>query len=46
MVFFVYDKDGTANFVEAGGVYEDLYRALVERKEREEEIATVGGETI
>lgn len=39
MVFFDHSKGKVANLLEYGGVYADLYRALVERKEREEEIA-------
>ncbi|KAF7920675.1 hypothetical protein BELL_0197g00160 [Botrytis elliptica] len=39
VVFFYYDRGVPANLVEAGGVYKDLYDALVERKEKEIAIA-------
>jgi hypothetical protein len=39
VVFFDHSKGKMANLLEAGGVYTDLYHALVERKEREEKIA-------
>ncbi|KAF7908495.1 uncharacterized protein EAF01_004250 [Botrytis porri] len=39
VVFFDYDRGVPANLVEAGGVYKDLYDALVERKEKEIAIA-------
>ncbi|KAH8645582.1 hypothetical protein BGZ60DRAFT_392540 [Tricladium varicosporioides] len=38
VVFFDYDKGVPANLLEAGGVYKDLYHALVQRKERESQI--------
>lgn len=38
-VFFDYDKGVPANLLNAGGVYADLYHALVERKGREAKIA-------
>ena len=39
MVFFDFAKGRRAILLEAGGVYADLYHALVERKEREGKLA-------
>lgn len=38
VVFFDYDKGVPANLIKAGGVYKDLYDALVERKDREAKV--------